>query len=159
MAVFKFFIHRQVVHFKHKLGGFRKNYIYVDILKSENLFYKICQEYHCTYSGQLWALSGLKVMRNQETEFCYTCFTSGFLGTSIKNLLFYIIVHRLIKMLPKLTRMWKWIYKTIPILCLVCLEHIIIYAKIQKSLKFGQQGETSSCMQEYNLGDFSKFYP
>ena len=26
-------------------------------------------------------------------------------------------------------------------------------------MKFGQQGETKSCMQEYNLGDFSKFYP
>ena len=26
-------------------------------------------------------------------------------------------------------------------------------------MKFGQQGETQSCMQEYNLGDFSKFYP
>ena len=98
-------------------------------------------------------------MRNQETEFCYTCSTSSFLGTSMKNLLFSIIVHRLIQMLPKLTRMWKWRYKTIPFLCLFCFEHIIIYAKIQKSIKFGQQGETQSCMQEYNLGDFSKFYP
>ena len=90
------FILAYICHSKQNLRGFWEFVIYGDILKSKLCLCKSCQKYQNTQSGQWFALSGLKCMRNQETEsgytwscsfyfYFYSCLESYYLNTFLES--------------------------------------------------------------------------